>query len=228
MKLTQATIDELKVVSQVSPTFLIKQGTQQRVIRAGEEVMLQTTFPQEMPMDFGIHDGATFLHIINTLNEPDLEFKPGLCTITDKDGFVVEYRECGEEISSMHYIEDDVLADIDAKKVTAVGEINSAYFEKILKLASLNQSPNVGLYVENKALYLSAFKQGSNLSNAAKVKLADNVEDESSITFAFSAMNIVSDNYSVEAVPAIEVAKFKSKTKDRRFIIAAEMAKKKR
>lgn len=216
MKLSEYSLSVLKNFSSINSGVVLEAGNTQKTISPEKSILVEAELEDSVPSKFGIYDLNQFLGNVTTLNNPDLKFNGKSVTMTD-DNFSLFYLSCSPDVVITPPDKPLTLKDPDV-----TFELSQAIFSKIIRLASMNNLPNLSVISENGELRLQAHEKSNSSSNYASVKIGPYEGKDFTATFKTENLKIIDDDYKVE-VKNGAFAKFTSKTKKKLvYFIALE------
>lgn len=215
MKLSDHTLSVLKNFSSINGGVVFEPGTVQKTISPEKSILVEAEIEEKIPSKFGIYDLNQFLGNVTTLNSPELKFNGKSVTMTD-DNFSLFYLSCSPELIITPPDKPLTLKDPDVSF-----DLSNSVLIKILRLASMNNLPNLSVIGENGEIKLQAHEKNNTSSNYASVKLGKYEGKDFTATFKTDNLKIIEDDYKVE-VKNDAFAKFTSKTKKLKYFIALE------
>jgi len=192
MNLSERTLTILKNFASINNAVLLRKGTKQGTISELETILVEATIDEDLPLDFGIYDLNQFLGNVTTLKDPDITFKDKNALIAD-DNFVLNYHACPSNLIKSPPEEPLVLDRVDGKFF-----LTSGTFQKIMKLAAMNNLPNLSVMGEEGKLKLRIHESKNDTSNYGTTVLGDHNGNDFKITFKTENLKMIVNDYDVE------------------------------
>lgn len=215
MKLSDYTLTVLKNFASINSGVVLQQGNIQKTISPEKSILVEAEIEELFPTQFGIYDLNQFLGNVTTLNNPDLTFNDKSVSMKD-DAFMLFYLSCSPEL-----IISPPDKELSIKDADVSFDLTNAIFQKIMRLASMNDLPNLSVVGKDGELKLQAHEKSNPSSNHASTKLTDYSGKDFVATFKTENLKMITDDYSVE-VKTGAFAKFTSKTRKLTYFIALE------
>ena len=215
MKLTEQTLNILKNFSTINDGFVFRKGTVQRTMSSNKAIMVEAVIEEDFPLEFGIYDLSQFLGNVTTLNDPELTFSNESVIIDDGD-MILNYYKC-----SSNLIISPPDKTLLLKKIDVTFDLSADTLKKLLRLAMMNNLPNVTVQGKNGELRLKTHEKKSDTSNFAYTKIANHTGDDFSISFKTDNLKLIPDDYSVE-IMIDGFAKLTNKTGNIKCFVAVE------
>lgn len=216
MKLSEETLTILKNFAMINSGIVFHPGNTISTMAVDKSVLAKATVVESFPVSFGIYDLNQFLGNLNTLEEPELDFQNKTVTITDKM-FSLSYRSCQPEL----IIAPPVGKDLVMTDPEISFDFLSIQRSKIMKLANMNELPNLTVHGKNGKLLLIAHEKGNDGKNTISAELGDWIGEDVSATFKTEIMNVLPRDYNVE-IKLGRFAKFTAKNNDLYYFISLE------
>jgi hypothetical protein len=214
MKLSEHTLAVLKNFSTINSGVVIQPGTTQTTVSSDESIFVTAELEDCFPEKFGIFNLNQFLGNIMTMNNPDLQFE-NKCVILNDGSMYMNYYSCNPElIDTPPEGKKLVMRDPDV-----TFDMSNAMFTKIMRLAAMNNLPNLSVIGKNGQLLVQAHDSQNDTSNQVSSVVSD--YDGKTFAFKFKTENlkIIPDDYIVELKIGL-FSKFTSKNKRISYYIA--------
>ena len=215
MKLSDQTLNTLKNFSTINDGIVLQKGNVQRTMSPEKTIVVHATLQDNFPETFGIYDLNQFLGNVAALNDPDLTFSPDSVVVDDGD-MVLNYYSCSSNI-----IVSPPDKELILKKVDVSFDLSSETLKKILRLAVMNNLPNVTVMGKNGEVRLQTHEKKNDTSNFAYKKIANHNGDDFSVSFKTDNLKLLPDDYSVEIMIGA-FAKFTNKAGNLIYFVALE------
>lgn len=85
MKLSQQTLTILENFSKISNSVYFHGGRIQKTMTPAKSIVVEATFDEDFPVEFGIYDMSQFLSVLSLFGAPELEFSEKKLLIKDGD-----------------------------------------------------------------------------------------------------------------------------------------------
>lgn len=215
MKLSENTINALKNFSGINTSFWAQQGKLQKSMKEDKTILAEAIFEDAFPMSFGIYDLPQFLANITTLDKPELTFHDNHVVIDD-GSISVKYFFCAQSLITM-----PPEKSLEIKNPDLAFDLPQASFNKLLKIASLNNLPTITVAGKNGKLLLKSHEASSDTSNYANMVIGDHSGDDFEASFKVEYLRLIPDDYRV-AINKAGFALFENKAKTLKYFIALE------
>ena len=182
MNLSEKSLAVLTNFAEINNSILVKKGTQLRTISVAKNILAEANIEEEFPRDFGIYDLNQFLNGLTLHENPDLDFSP--------DSYL-SIRE-GKSSVKYFYADPQVIIAPPEKEITLPSEdvhfkLDSASLEKLIKVATVYQLPDLSVVGEAGAVKLVVRDKKNDTSNSFSVVVADT---DNEFSFNFKVENI--------------------------------------
>ena len=182
MNLSEKSLAVLTNFTEINNSILVKKGTQLRTISVAKNILAEANIEEEFPRDFGIYDLSQFLNGLTLHENPDLDFSP--------DSYL-SIRE-GKSSVKYFYADPQVIIAPPEKEITLPSEdvhfkLDSASLEKLIKVATVYQLPDLSVVGEAGAVKLVVRDKKNDTSNSFSVVVADT---DNEFSFNFKVENI--------------------------------------
>ena len=224
MKLSENMMNTMKNFSTINASLVLKRGKIQRSMSFDKSVLVEAEFEDDIPKEFGIYDLNQFLGNILTMNAPDLSFAdtpaPGsgsACTMNDGEVELV-YLSCSPNLIVSPPDKELVMKNVDVEF-----SLTSHLLQKLLKLSTMNNFPNLSILGKNGNLHANCHDVKNDTSNNLRTSLSlgDYTGNDFIATFKVENIKIIPDDYKIEVMLA-GFAKFTSKNHKLKYYIALE------
>lgn len=218
MKLSDNMMNTMKNFSTINQSLVLRRGKIQRSMSADKAVLVEAEFDDEIPVnEFGIYDLNQFLGNITTMNSPDLSFAETNVKMNDGEVELV-YYSC-----SPNLIVSPPDKELVMKKIDFEFSLTSKLLEKLLKLAAMNNFPNLSIIGKNGKLNANCHDIKNDTSNSLRTSLSlgDYNGSDFIATFKVENIKVIPDDYNIDVTLA-GFAKFTSKNRKLKYFIALE------
>ena len=215
MKLSDNTLAVLKNFASINSGVVLKPGKAQKTISPEKSILVEATIEDDIPSEMGIYDLNQFLGIITTLRNPEVTFAKDQIVLTDGE-LSVTYRGCSANLIITPPEKELVLKDITTKFSLA-----NPTSQKLIKVASMINLPNLSVVGKNAELLLKIHERSNDTSNDGIMKIGDYAGKDFIATFKTENLKLLPDDYNVE-VQAGAFAKFVNQNKTLTYFIALE------
>ena len=215
MKLSDNTLAVLKNFASINSGVVLKPGKAQRTISPEKSILVEASIEDDIPSEMGIYDLNQFLGIITTLRNPEVTFAKDQIVLTDGE-LSVTYRGCSANLIITPPEKELVLKDITTKFSLA-----NATSQKLIKVASMINLPNLSVVGKNAELLLKIHERANDTSNDGIMKIGDYAGKDFIATFKTENLKLLPDDYNVE-VQAGAFAKFVNQNNTLTYFIALE------
>jgi hypothetical protein len=215
MKLSDDMLSMMKNFSSINSSIVLRKGNVQRSMSSNKTVLVEAEFADDIPVDFGIYDLNQFLGNVMTLNNPDLTFKAD-CVVMNDGKMKLEYHACSPTLIISPPDKDLVMKSVDVKF-----DITTDTLNKMLKLATMNNLPNLSIIGKNGKLVAMAHDKKADTSNTVMTDLCPYDGKDFDASFSVDNIKVISDDYTVEIMGS-GFSKFTSKTRKLKYFVALE------
>ena len=217
MKLSDIMMIAMKNFYSINQSLVLRRGKIQRSMSADKAVLVEAEFDDEIPNEFGIYDLNQFLGNITTMNSPDLSFTETSVKMNDGEVELV-YYSC-----SPNLIVSPPDKELVMKKIDVEFSLTSKLLEKLLKLAAMNNFPNLSIIGKNGKLNANCHDIKNDTSNNLRTSLSlgDYNGSDFIATFKVENIKVIPDDYNIDVTLA-GFAKFTSKNRKLKYFIALE------
>ena len=215
MKLSDNTLSVLKNFASINSGVVLKSGKTQKTISPEKSILVEATLEDDIPTEFGIYDLNQFLGNVTTLKNPELTFGKDVVTLDDGE-LAVTYRGCSANLVITPPDKELVLKDITTKFSLA-----NATSQKLLKVATMINLPNLSVIGNDGDLLLKIHEKANDTSNDGVQKIGDYAGKDFTATFKTENLKLMPDDYNVE-VQAGAFAKFTNQNNTLTYLIALE------
>lgn len=216
MKLSDNALSVLKNFASINSGVVLKAGKTQKTISPVKSILVEATLGDDIPNEFGIYDLNQFLSVITSLKNPELTFSKDSVVLKDDDNFAVTYRGCSSNLIITPPEKELVLKDITTKFSLA-----NATSQKLIKVASMINLPNLSVIGKGGELLLKIHEKANDTSNDGVQKIGEYAGKDFSATFKTENLKLLPDDYNVE-VQADAFAKFTNQNNNLTYFIALE------
>lgn len=215
MNLSENTLSVLKNFASINSGVVLKSGLVQKTISPEKSILVEATLEDSIPSDFGIYDLNQFLGIVTTLKNPDITFGENVVVLYDGD-LSVSYRGCSANLIITPPDKELVLKDITTKF-----SLPNATSQKLIKVATMINLPNLSVIGKDGALLLKIHEKANDTSNDGVQKIGDYAGKDFTATFKTDNLKFMPDDYNVE-IQAGAFAKFVNVAGNLKYFIALE------
>jgi hypothetical protein len=215
MKLSDNTLSVLKNFASINSGVVLKSGKTQKTISAEKSILVEATIEDNIPTEFGIYDLNQFLGIVTTLKNPEITFGENVVVLDDGE-LSVSYRGCSSNLVITPPDKELVLKDITTKF-----SLPNATSQKLIKVATTINLPNLSVIGKDGALLLKIHEKANDTSNDGVQKIGDYAGKDFIATFKTENLKLLPDDYNVE-VQAGAFAKFTNHNNTLTYFIALE------
>ena len=215
MKLSENTLSFLKNFASINSGVVLRTGRTQKTISPEKSILVEATLEDDIPSDFGIYDLNQFLGNVTTLKNPDLKFTNESVTLDDGE-LSLTYLSC-----SPNLIISPPEKELALKTVDVSFSLTNAILQKLLKVATTNNLPNLSVVGKDGELRLKIHEKANDTSNHGSVKIGDYAGKDFAASFKTENMKLLPDDYNVELQNGA-FAKFTNVTGNLKYFIALE------
>ena len=215
MKLSENTLAVLKNFASINSGVVLNAGKVQKSISPEKSILVEAQLEDDIPSKFGIYDLNQFLGNVTTIRNPELTFTNEDVTLDDGD-LALTYHAC-----SPNLIISPPEKELVLKTVDVTFSLPNATLQKLLKVATMNNLPNLTVVGKDGELRLKIHERANDTSNHGSVKIGDYAGADFTATFKTENLKLLPDDYNVE-VQKNAFAKFVNVNKTLTYFIALE------
>ncbi len=192
MKLSDNTLSVLKNFSSINSGVVLKPGKTQKTISSQKSILVEATIEDDIPNELGIYDLNQFLSVITSLKNPELTFDKDVIILNDGE-LSVTYRGCSANLIITPPEKELVLKDITTKF-----SLPNATLQKLLKVATMINLPNLSVIGKDGELLLKIHEKANDTSNDGIMKIGEYAGKDFSATFKTENLKLLPDDYNVD------------------------------
>jgi len=192
MKLSENTLSVLKNFATINSGVVLKSGQTQKTISPEKSILVEAKLDDNIPSEFGIYDLNQFLGNVTTLKNPELTFNSNSVTMDDGE-LSLNYFSCSTNLIISPPDKELVLKNVDCKFA-----LSNSVLQKLLKIAQMNNLPNLTVIGKNAELRLKIHEKANDTSNEGSVKIGEYAGEDFSATFKTENLKLLPDDYNVE------------------------------
>lgn len=215
MKLSDNTLSVLKNFASINSGIVLKPGRTQKTIDAEKSILVEAILEDDIPTEFGIYDLNQFLGIFTFLKSPEVTFGDNLIVL-EEGPLSVTYRGCSTNLIITPPDKELVL-----KNITARFSLPNATSQKLIKVATMINLPNLSVIGKDGDLLLKIHEKANDTSNDGVQKVGDYAGPDFTATFKTDNLKLMPDDYDVE-IQAGAFAKFVNVNNNLKYFIALE------
>lgn len=215
MKLSENTLAVLKNFASINSGVVLNAGNTQKTISPEKSILVEARLEDNIPSKFGIYDLNQFLGNVTTLKNPELSFTSESVTLDDGD-LALTYHACSPNLIISPPDKELVLKTVDVSFA-----LPNATLQKLLKVATMNNLPNLTVVGKDGELRLKIHERSNDTSNHGSVKIGDYAGADFTATFKTENLKLLPDDYNVE-VQKNAFARFENVNKTLTYFVALE------
>ena len=215
MKLSENTLSVLKNFASINSGVVLNNGKVQKTISPEKSILVEAILEDDIPSKFGIYDLNQFLGNVTTLRNPELTFTNEDVTLDDGD-LALTYHAC-----SPNLIISPPEKELVLKTVDVTFSLPNATLQKLLKVATMNNLPNLTVVGKDGELRLKIHERANDTSNHGSVKIGDYAGQDFTASFKTDNLKLLPNDYNVE-IQKGAFAKFENAAKTLKYFIALE------
>ena len=215
MKLSENTLAVLKNFASINSGVVLNAGNTQKTISPEKSILVEARLEDNFPSKFGIYDLNQFLGNVTTLKNPELSFTSESVTLDDGD-LALPYHACSPNLIISPPDKELVLKTVDVSFA-----LPNATLQKLLKVATMNNLPNLTVVGKDGELRLKIHERSNDTSNHGSVKIGDYAGADFTATFKTENLKLLPDDYNVE-VQKNAFARFENVNKTLTYFVALE------
>lgn len=215
MKLSENTLAVLKNFATINSGVVLNAGNTQKTISPEKSILVEARLEDNIPSKFGIYDLNQFLGNVTTLKNPELSFTDESVTLDDGD-LALTYHACSPNLIISPPDKELVLKTVDVSFA-----LPNATLQKLLKVATMNNLPNLTVVGKDGELRLKIHERSNDTSNHGSVKIGDYAGADFTATFKTENLKLLPDDYNVE-VQKNAFARFENVNKTLTYFVALE------
>lgn len=215
MKISNETLSLLKKFSEVNSGLVFKQGNIQSTVSPQKNILLSAEVSENFPKTFAIYELNTFLGILSSCKEPELEFCDNYLKIVESNGMITQYVYSDPSMIMQPPEKQLNFPDADISFV-----LTHEQYEAILKKAVILHLPEIAILGEDGKLQLTAMDTKNDSSDTSSFILGD-TDKNFQFVFKLENLKLFKGDYDVE-ISSKGISKFKNKNQEIEYFIATE------
>ena len=215
MKLSENTLSVLKNFASINGGVVLSSGKVQKTISPEKSILVEATVDDDIPTQFGIYDLNQFLGNLTTLRNPELTFSSDAVKLDDGE-LSFDYRACSANLIITPPDKELVLKSVDV-----TFSLPNVTLQKLIKVATMNNLPNLSVVGKNGELLLKIHERANDTSNSGTIKIGDYAGKDFIATFKTDNLKLLPNDYTVE-IQERAFAKFEDAAKTLKYFIALE------
>ena len=215
MKLSENTLSVLKNFASINGGVVLSSGKVQKTISPEKSILVEATVDDDIPTQFGIYDLNQFLGNLTTLRNPELTFSNDAVKLDDGE-LSFDYRACSANLIITPPDKELVLKSVDV-----TFSLPNVTLQKLIKVATMNNLPNLSVVGKNGELLLKIHDRANDTSNSGTIKIGDYAGKDFIATFKTDNLKLLPNDYTVE-IQERAFAKFEDAAKTLKYFIALE------
>ena len=193
MKFDGNTLAILKNFASINSGVVLRPGTEQRTMSFPDKsIFVEARNLQDFPVEFGIYDLNKFLGNLTTLKNPEIAFT-GDHAVMDDGEFSLTYYACPPNLVATPPTDKK----ISLKSVDVMFTLTHASLQKLLKMASMNNLPNLSVIGEEGELSIKIHENANDTSNHGSIKIGDYAGKDFVATFKTENLKLLPMDYKV-------------------------------
>jgi hypothetical protein len=215
MKFSEKTLAILKNFAGINSGVVLNAGRTQKTISPQKSILVEATLDDDLPSKFGIYDLNQFLGNVTTLKTPELTFSNDSVVIDDGE-LALTYNACSSNLIITPPEKELVLKNVDVSF-----SLSNAQLQKLLKVAVMNNLPNLTVQGKDGGLFLLIHEKTNDTSNQGSIKIGDYAGNDFVSSFKIDNLKLLPDDYNVE-IQIGAFAKFENTSGNLKYWIALE------
>jgi hypothetical protein len=215
MKLSESSLSVLKNFASINSGVVLQAGRTQKTISPEKSILVEVTLEDDFPSQFGIYDLNQFLGNVTTLKNPELTFTSEAVKLDDGE-LAFDYHACPSNLIISPPDKELVLKQVDVKF-----SLPNVTLQKLLKVAAMNNLPNLSVVGKNGELRLKIHEKANDTSNSGSIKIGDYAGSDFTASFKAENLKLLPDDYNVE-IQSGAFAKFINQNGNLKYFIALE------
>lgn len=216
MKLNERTLTVLKNFAGINSGVVLRKGKIQKTMSPEQTILVEAHLEDDLPEVFGIYDLNQFLGNVTTLSSPDMVFTENSVIMNDGE-LSLNYYSCSTNL----IISPPEGKDLVMKDADVTFDLSQATLQKMLKLAAMNNLPNISVIGKGGELRLQTHEVKNDTSNFASIKIDEYVGNDFNVSFKTENLKLIPDDYEVQ-IKVGGFSSFTNKTKTLKYFIAME------
>lgn len=215
MKLSQQTLTILENFAKISNSVYFYGGKTQKTMTPAKSIVVEATFEEDFPVDFGIYDMSQFLSVLSLFNAPELEISDKKALIKDGNSTATYW------FTSKELIKDAVIPQnksISLSNVDLSFELAKDNLKYLKSSASVMGVPNFIINGDGSNIDLLVTDADNQTSNQMSKRVGETTE-----TFRFvgdvANLRMLDDDYDVKVSKA-GIIEFASKNNKLKYWVA--------
>ena len=216
MKLNERTLTVLKNFAGINSGVVLRKGKIQKTMSPEQTILVEAHLEDDLPEVFGIYDLNQFLGNVTTLSSPDMVFTENSVIMNDGE-LSLNYYSCSTNL----IISPPEGKDLVMKDADVTFDLSQATLQKMLKLAAMNNLPNISVIGKGGELRLQTHEVKNDTSNFASIKIGEYTGADFNVSFKTENLKLIPDDYEVQ-IKVGGFSSFTNKTKTLKYFIALE------
>ncbi len=216
MKLNERTLTVLKNFAGINSGVVLRKGKIQKTMSPEQTILVEAHLEDDLPEVFGIYDLNQFLGNVTTLSSPDMVFTENSVIMNDGE-LSLNYYSCSTNL----IISPPEGKDLVMKDADVTFDLSQATLQKMLKLAAMNNLPNISVIGKGGELRLQTHEVKNDTSNFASIKIGEYTGADFNVSFKTENLKLIPDDYEVQ-IKVGGFSSFTNKTKTLKYFIAME------
>ena len=216
MKLNERTLTVLKNFAGINSGVVLRKGKIQKTMSPEQTILVEAHLEDDLPEVFGIYDLNQFLGNVTTLSSPDMVFTENSVIMNDGE-LSLNYYSCSTNL----IISPPEGKDLVMKDADVTFDLSQATLQKMLKLAAMNNLPNISVIGKGGELRLQTHEVKNDTSNFASIKIDEYTGADFNVSFKTENLKLIPDDYEVQ-IKVGGFSSFTNKTKTLKYFIAME------
>lgn len=216
MKLNERTLTVLKNFAGINSGVVLRKGKIQKTMSPEQTILVEAHLEDDLPEVFGIYDLNQFLGNVTTLSSPDMVFTENSVIMNDGE-LSLNYYSCSTNL----IISPPEGKDLVMKDADVTFDLSQATLQKMLKLAAMNNLPNISVIGKGGELRLQTHEVKNDTSNFASIKIDEYTGNDFNVSFKTENLKLIPDDYEVQ-IKVGGFSSFTNKTKTLKYFIAME------
>jgi hypothetical protein len=216
MKLNERTLTVLKNFAGINSGVVLRKGKVQKTMSPEQTILVEAHLEDDLPEVFGIYDLNQFLGNVTTLSSPDMIFTENSVIMNDGE-LSLNYYSCSTNL----IISPPEGKDLVMKDADVTFDLSQATLQKMLKLAAMNNLPNISVIGKGGELRLQTHEVKNDTSNFASIKIGEYTGADFNVSFKTENLKLIPDDYEVQ-IKVGGFSSFTNKTKTLKYFIAME------
>lgn len=217
MKLSKPTLDILNNFSTIYNSMRFSKGKVQRTNSYSMTLLAEANLDVEFPQEFAIFDMSTFLGMLSSFTEPELDFDENFLTMHSGKQKAV-YRYCNIDYISKKLIPVD--KKLDLPKVDISFDISKEDLTKLLNQTKILGCTHISVFGDGASVFVQSINLQDENFHKASIEVGE-TDKKFNMIMSLDNLKILNHSYKVN-ISKSALAKFISQDAELVYTLACE------